>query len=100
MKDDENRMKFLSDQEQHKETLRLHRLENLRANHAEVRCADLEQRLATALAQRDRAMALAKETASAHKDVNDYEYNDCDSIKCGFCLQYEILRDEIEKEAK
>jgi len=144
MKDDENRMKFLCDPEQHKETLRLHRLENLRANHAEVKCADLERELATVTAQlqqktaeadvlrsckaeqdegngpcgicrecerdktravtaqRDRAMELVKETTSAHKNVNDYEYNDCDSIKCELCLQYEILRNEItkEKEAK
>jgi HPt (histidine-containing phosphotransfer) domain-containing protein len=98
MKDDENRMKFLSDQEQHKETLRLHRLENLRANHAEVRCADLECELAVVREQRDRAMELIKETADAHRDVDNYHYNECDSIECEYCLQYEILRNEIERE--
>ena len=62
----------------------------------------LREQLTAATAQRDRAMELVKETTSAHKNVNDYEYNDCDSIKCELCLQYEILRNEItkEKEAK
>ena len=41
MKDDENRMKFLCDPEQHKLTLALHRQENLRANRAEVELAEV-----------------------------------------------------------
>ena len=59
----DDNLEFLSDPKQHKETLRLHRLENLRANHAEVRCGDLEQELEKALEQRDRAMFYTRHRA-------------------------------------
>jgi hypothetical protein len=72
------------------------------AAESEMWTGELREQLATVTAQRDRAMELIRETASAHKDVDNYEYNGCDSIKCEYCMQYEILRDEIakEKEAK
>lgn len=72
MKDDENRMKFLCDPEQHKLTLALHRQENLRANRAEVE-------LATVTAERD-ALLATKMTEKKAREVLGIGINPDNSI--------------------
>ena len=89
----DDNLEFLSDPVAHKETLRLYRLENLRADHAEVRCADLECELAVVREQRDRAMRLI---GNAKPAWNDSERKD------EWFHQENVLMAEIakEKEAK
>jgi hypothetical protein len=68
----DDNLEFLADPKQHKETLRLYRLESHRADHAEVRAADLERELERVKAQRDRAMELHQQYDGARTNTEAF----------------------------